>query len=202
MKTEILFILDRSGSMQHLTQDTIGGYNAFLEQQKKEEGEARITTILFDDKYEVLHDRVDIKEVKPLTSDEYYARGMTALIDAIGKSVNELKSTIKKEDEKPDNVIVVITTDGQENSSTEYKAEDVRKMIKKLQEKKGWQFIFLGANIDAVKTAEMYGIDKKLAKNYTASQVGTATLYTEMSKVVSKSRAGLTLDASDLDDIV
>lgn len=203
MKTEILFILDRSGSMQHLTTDTIGGFNSFIEQQKKEDGEATLTTILFDDKYEVLHDRVDIQKVEPLNDKQYYARGMTALLDAIGRSVNDLKANIKnqKKEDRPDNVIVVITTDGQENASKEFKANVVKEMIEKLQNKKKWQFIFLGANIDAVETASTYGIDTRFAKNYTASGQGTSVLYETVSKSVAKYRKGETLSAKDLDDI-
>ena len=168
--TEIVFILDRSGSMSSLTTDTIGGFNSFIDTQKQEDGEAILTTILFDDQYEILHNGVDIKTVKPLTSKEYSARGMTALLDAIGKTINTVGERLNKtnEDDKPSKVIFVITTDGQENSSKEFTQSKVKEMIEHQTNNYSWQFMFLGANIDAVSTAQSFGISGQFASNYTA----------------------------------
>ena len=174
--TEIIFILDRSGSMHHLESDTIGGYNSFLDQQKAEEGDARVTTVLFDDRYEILHDGVDIKEVQPITKKEYFARGSTALLDAVGKTIKEVehRQNFASVDETPNKTMVVIITDGLENASREYTLDTVKKMVTVQQEKHGWEFIFLGANIDAVKAAGGFGISADRAVNYHADAVGTA----------------------------
>ena len=175
--TEIIFILDRSGSMHHLESDTIGGYNSFLDQQKAEEGEARVTTVLFDDRYEILHDYVDIKEVQPITKKEYFARGSTALLDAVGKTIKEVehRQNFAPVEDTTEKTMVVIITDGLENASREYHLDTVKKMVTVQQEKHGWEFIFLGANIDAVKTAGGFGISADRAVNYHADAVGTAT---------------------------
>lgn len=195
--TEIVFILDRSGSMGSLTEDTIGGFNTFIENQKKEEGEAILTTILFDDKYEVLHNGVNLKDVKPLTNKEYYARGMTALLDAIGKTINTVGERLSKtkEEDKPSKIIFVITTDGEENSSREFTQLKIKEMIEHQTNKYNWQFMFLGANIDAVGTAQSFGISGQFAANYTASSVGTDALYNTLSKSVSICRSVGILDA-------
>jgi uncharacterized protein YegL len=189
--TEIVFIIDRSGSMANLTNDTIGGFNTFIENQKKEAGEAVLTTILFDDKYEILHDGVDIKKVNPLTDKEYFARGMTALLDAIGKTINTIGERLNKteEVERPSKVIFVITTDGAENSSSEFTKPQIKEMIEHQTNKYNWQFMFLGANIDAVGTAQSFGISGQFASNYTASSVGTDALYTTLSKSVASYRS-------------
>jgi len=189
--TEIVFILDRSGSMSHLVEDTIGGFNSFIETQKQEDGEALLTTILFDDKYEILHNGVDIKEVNPMTTKEYSARGMTALLDAIGKTINTVGDRLSKteEDSKPSKVIFVITTDGQENQSREFTQKQIREMIEHQTNKYNWQFLFLGANIDAVGTAQSFGISGQFASNYTASSVGTDSLYSSLSKSVASYRS-------------
>ena len=195
--TEIVFILDRSGSMSSLTTDTIGGFNSFIDTQKQEDGEAILTTILFDDQYEILHNGVDIKTVKPLTSKEYSARGMTALLDAIGKTINTVGERLNKtnEDDKPSKVIFVITTDGQENSSKEFTQSKVKEMIEHQTNNYSWQFMFLGANIDAVSTAQSFGISGQFASNYTANSVGTDSLYRSVSKSVASYRsAGEILD--------
>lgn len=189
--TEIVFILDRSGSMSRLTNDTIGGYNAFIEQQKKEPGEAMLTTVLFDDKYELLHDGVVLKDVKPLTDKEYFARGTTALMDAVGRTINDVGNRLSKLDEaeRPGKVVVVITTDGMENASKEFSKKQIKDMITHQTEKYNWQFMFLGANIDAASEAESIGIPIAFAANFTASKVGTDALYKTMSKTVTGYRS-------------
>ena len=189
--TELIFILDRSGSMSGLEGDTIGGYNAMLEKQKKEPGEAVITTVLFDDKYELLHDRINLKGIQPITEKEYYVRGTTALLDAVGRTISKIVNVQKHtaEDERAENVMFVITTDGMENASREYSYEKVRRMIEHQKNKYGWEFIFLGANIDAVDTAERFGIGQDRAVNYNADSEGTLLNYEVISETVSCLRA-------------
>lgn len=188
--TEMAFILDRSGSMNPLTNDTIGGFNAMIKKQKEEEGQAFVTTVLFDDQYELLYDHVDIQEVNELTGKEYYARGMTALLDAVGKTINVIGGKIAHmtEEERPEKVIVVITTDGMENSSVEYSRSQVKKMIKERQSKDGWTFIFLGANMDAAGEANSLGIRKDFARTYTANSAGTQSVYDSVTKAMSRMR--------------
>ena len=185
--TEMVFILDRSGSMSRLVDDTIGGFNSMIENQKKEEGEAYVTTVLFDDQYELLHNHEDIKDVKPITNKEYYVRGMTALLDAIGKTINSVGKRLSEtpEEERPEKVIFVITTDGAENASREFTRSVVKDMIEHQQTKYSWQFMFLGANIDAVAEADSLGITASHAHTYTANSVGTASIYNAMSDAVS-----------------
>ncbi len=189
--TELVFILDRSGSMSGLEQDTIGGYNSMLEKQKKEPGEAFITTVLFDNSYELLHDRINIKGIQPITDEEYYVRGTTALLDAVGKTIHKISNVQKhtSEDERAEHVMFVITTDGMENASQEFDYETVRAMISKQKSKYGWEFIFLGANMDAEQTAERFGIDKDMAASYHADGQGTALNYEVISSTVSSMRA-------------
>ena len=189
--TELVFILDRSGSMSGLESDTIGGYNALLEKQKKEPGEAVITTVLFDDKYELLHDRINIRGIVPITDREYYVRGITALLDAVGKTINKIGNAQKHtaEDERAEHVMFVITTDGMENASCEFSYAKVRKMIEHQKRKYGWEFIFLGANIDAIATAERFGISEDRATNYNADSEGTSLNYAVISETVSCLRA-------------
>jgi uncharacterized protein YegL len=177
--TEIVFILDRSGSMTGLESDTIGGYNSFLEKQKIVKGEANITTILFDDRYEVLHEGVDLKTLKPMTENEYYTRGNTALLDAIGKSITDLGSRLDNtdEDKKPSQVIFVITTDGEENSSGEYSYMKINNMITHQQKKYSWEFVFMGANMDAVKVATGMGIKTTNSFNFIANSFGIDHMY-------------------------
>lgn len=185
--TELVFILDRSGSMSGLESDTIGGYNAMLEKQKKEDGEAVITTVLFDDKYELLHDRINLRGISAITDKEYYVRGNTALLDAVGKTINKIGNVQKHtaEDERAEHVMFVITTDGMENASHEFSYEKIRTMIEHQKGKYGWEFIFLGANIDAVATAERFGISKDRATNYNADSDGTLLNYAVISETVS-----------------
>lgn len=196
--TEVIFILDRSGSMQSLVPDTIGGFNAFVKQQKKEVGEARLTTILFDDKYEVIHDQVNIQNVPELTTKEYTARGMTAMLDAIGRTINSIGERLAKtdENERPGKVVVVITTDGQENASKEFHKAQIKEMIERQQNEYNWKFLFLGANIDSASEAGSLGIDSNFAVNYSATSIGTQSLYSAVSKGVSSVRCCTTGNVS------
>ncbi len=184
--TELVFILDRSGSMGGLESDTIGGFNGMLQKQKREEGEANVTTVLFDDQIEIIHDRFPIDVLKPLTDEDYYVRGCTALLDAVGSTVKKVENIQKRlpEELKAENVIFVITTDGKENASQEYSANMVKKMIEKSQEN-GWQFLFLGANIDAVEEAEKLGIRKTHAASYKNDPKGVRLNYEVAGKVLS-----------------
>ena len=177
--TEIIFILDRSGSMNGLEKDTIGGYNAFLDTQRQTSGEAQVTTVLFDDKYEILHNGIDIKHVKPIGKKEYFARGSTALLDAVGKTINDVGARLNEtaESERPEKIIFVITTDGMENCSREFTYKQINKMITHQQEKYSWEFLFLGANINATKEAANLGIPINRSANYIASAVGTQALF-------------------------
>ena len=200
--TEIVFILDRSGSMAGLEADTIGGYNSLIKKQKGENGEAYVSTILFDDKQEVLHDRVNLNDIKPMTREEYYVRGCTALLDAVGGAIRHIGNVHKyaRIEDRPEKTLFIITTDGMENSSHHYTYENVRMMIKKQKEKYGWEFLFLGANIDAIKEAGRFGIDAEKAVNYECDSEGTELNYRVLSKAVSKVResaycANIALDA-------
>lgn len=189
--TEIVFILDRSGSMAGLEDDTIGGFNAMIEKQKNEEGEAYVSTILFDNYIEVIHDRVDIRKVRPMTRRDYYVRGCTALLDAVGRTIRHIGNVHKyaREEDRPEKTLFVITTDGMENASREYSYERVRRMIEHEKEKYGWEFIFLGANIDAAREAARFGITEDRAVNYHADSVGTAVIYEAVSEAVCNVRA-------------
>ena len=177
--TEMVFVLDRSGSMSGLADDTIGGFNELIEKQKKIEGDAYVTTVLFDHEYEVLHDHVALEEVAPLTDKEYFARGSTALLDAVGRTIDAVGARLAAtaEDERPEHVVFVITTDGRENSSREYTAKRVRGMIEHQQQKYSWQFVFLGANMDAVSEARKLGISAKYAADFTPSHSGVRKMY-------------------------
>lgn len=196
--TEVVFILDRSGSMSGLESDTIGGFNGMLKKQKAEEGEANVTTVLFDDKLEMLHKRVDIKDIKEMTDKDYYVRGCTALLDAIGISINYMFNVQKSlnDEEKADNVLFIITTDGYENSSTEYSYKKIKEMINNQKEKYNWQFLFLGANIDAVSTAAKFGISEDFASNYIADEKGTKITYEVMNTAISSYRMNKKIDRS------
>lgn len=177
--TEMVFVLDRSGSMSGLAADTIGGFNELIEKQKKIEGDAYVTTVLFDHEYEVLHDHVALEEVAPLTDKEYFARGSTALLDAVGRTIDAVGARLAAtaEEERPAHVVFVITTDGMENSSREYTAQRVRGMIEHQQQKYSWQFVFLGANMDAVSEARKLGISTKYAADFTPSHSGVRKMY-------------------------
>ena len=190
-KTELVFLLDRSGSMCGLEADTIGGYNSMLEKQKKEPGDVRVTTVLFDDKYELLHDRLDIHSMAPITEHEYYVRGCTALLDAIGRTIQKIANVQKHTapEHRADKVLFVITTDGMENASREYSYDRVRRMIEHEKEKYGWEFLFLGANIDVAREAARFGISEDRAANYHADCEGTAVVYEAMNEAVCSVRA-------------
>ena len=194
--TEIVFILDRSGSMSGLELDTIGGYNSLIEKQKKEEGEAVISTVLFDDRQEVLHDRKNLQEILPLTEKEYYVRGCTALLDAIGGAIHHIGNVHKyaRKEDRPEKTLFIITTDGMENASHRYDSKQVKQMIERQKEKYGWEFIFVAANIDAVETARDFGIDENRAVNYHADPKGTACLYDNVSDVVCSVRMGCDIE--------
>lgn len=189
--TELVFILDRSGSMRGLEGETIYGYNTLLEKQKKEPGNAVVTTVLFDNEYELLHDRVNIQDIGPITDKEYNVKGFTALLDAAGKTVNNIGNALKNtvEAERPENVMFVIITDGLENASREFDYEKIHKMIEHQKSKYNWEFIFLGANIDAVAAAGRFGIGKDRAANYHADSVGTSLNYDVISETVSHFRS-------------
>ena len=201
--TELVFILDRSGSMQGLEVDTIGGFNAMLEKQKKEPGEAFVSTILFNDHTQVLHDRVKIEAVEPITHREYYVRGCTALLDAIGGAIHHIGNIHKyaRSEDVPEHTLFVITTDGMENASRRYTSQQVKTMIQRQKEKYGWEFLFLGANIDAVVTAGSLGIAPDRAVNYHCDSEGTRLNYEVVSQAVTAVRCCATLDEHWKDDI-
>lgn len=203
--TEFVFILDRSGSMSGLESDTIGGFNAMIEKQKKQDGECYVSTVLFDNVSEVLHDRVSLTDIKPMTDREYTVRGCTALIDAIGGAIHHIGNVHKyaRPEDVPEHTIFVITTDGMENASHKYSSDKVKKMIERQKEQYGWEFLFIGANIDAVETAAQYGISKDRAVNYNADEVGTKILYETVSKAVCDVRYSLSIDddwSKDIDE--
>ena len=190
--TELVFILDRSGSMAGLEADTIGGFNAMIGTQKKEAGEAYVSTVLFDNVSEVVHDRVSLEKIESMTREQYYVRGCTALLDAVGGAIHHIGNVHKyaREEDRPEKTLFVITTDGMENASRQYTYDKVRAMIQRQKEKYGWEFIFLGANIDAAKEAARFGIDEDRAANYHADCKGTAVIYEAMSDAVCCLRAG------------
>ena len=188
--TEVVFILDRSGSMSGLESDTIGGFNSMITKQKKEEGEAYITTVLFDDKIETLHDRIEIGRVEPMNDSQYFTRGCTALLDAIGKTVNHISDIHRyaREEDRPEKTIFIITTDGLENSSREFTYDKIKKLLTQKQEKDGWEFLFLGANIDAIEVAGKMGISRDDACDYVCDEAGTALNFNVMSNVIGSVR--------------
>ena len=189
--TELVFILDRSGSMAGLERDTIGGFNAMIEKQKAEDGDAIISTVLFDNTCEVLHDRVPLDRIAPMTDRDYYVRGCTALLDAVGGAIHHIGNVHKyaREEDRPEKTLFVITTDGMENASRRYSYEKVKTQICRQKEKYGWEFLFLGANIDAAKEAARFGISADRAANYHADAVGTGVIYEAVSETVSSFRA-------------
>ena len=200
--TELVFILDKSGSMAGLERDTIGGFNSMLDKQKQEAGECRITTVLFDNRYQLLHDRIDIRAVSPITEREYQVGGSTALLDAIGRTIHKLAGVQKNtaEEYRAGNVMLVIITDGEENSSREYSAGKVRAMIEE-EKKYGWEFMFLGANIDAVETAGRFGIDPDRAVDYMPDSAGTELNFQMMSEAVTAFRATQAMPQAPLEAI-
>lgn len=195
--TEIVFILDRSGSMSGLETDTIGGFNSMIEKQKNEAGEALISTVLFDGVSTVIHDRVPVQEVKPMTETEYFAGGSTALLDAVGGAIHHIGNIHKyaRSEDVPEHTLFVITTYGMENTSRRYDSETVKRMIERQKERYGWEFLFLGANIDAVETAGRFGIGADRAVNYHSDHAGTRLNYEVLSQTVSAVRCGTPLGA-------
>lgn len=196
--TEIVFILDRSGSMSGLEADTIGGFNSMIEKQKNAEGEALISTVLFDNTSEVIHDRVSVQSIKPMTRDDYTVRGCTALLDTIGGAIHHIGNVHKyaRNEDVPEHTLFVITTDGMENASRRYDSEKVKKMIERQKEKYGWEFLFLGANIDAVETARHFGISEDRAVNYHSDSEGTLLNYEVLSEAICSVRCSAPLDAN------
>ena len=184
--TELVFIIDRSGSMSGLEKDTIGGFNSMIEKQCKEDGECYVSTVLFDHETKVLHDRVRLSEVRPMTEEDYTVRGTTALIDAIGGAIHHIGNVHKyaRPEDVPAHTMFVITTDGMENASRRYTSDQVKQKIERQKEKYGWEFIFIGANIDAVETAARYGIDSDRAVNYQADKKGTRVMYEAVADAV------------------
>ena len=189
--TELVFILDESGSMSGLTADTIGGFNSLIAKQKKEEGEALVSTVFFSNSSKVIHDRVKLEDVPKLTDREYVPSGCTALLDAVGDAVHHIANIHKyaREEDVPERTLFVITTDGMENASRKYSHKDVKKLIERVQEEKGWEFVFLGANIDAAETAGSIGISAEHAVDYHADCCGTEVLYEAVGCAVSSIRA-------------
>ena len=195
--TELVFILDRSGSMAGLEGDTIGGFNSLIEKQKKQEGACFVTTILFDNASKMLHDRVKLQNVKPMTDSDYTVGGCTALLDAIGGAIRHIANIHKyaRPEDVPEHTVFVITTDGMENASRRYDADRVKRMIQHEKEKYGWEFLFLAANIDAVTTAKRFGIAEDRAVNYHADRRGTAVIYDTVSEAVCRVRANAPLES-------
>lgn len=185
--TELVFILDRSGSMSGFEADSIGGFNATIEKQKEQEGKVYVSTVLFDNYSEVLHDRIDIHEIKPMTLNDYSVRGCTALLDAIGGAIHHIGNIHKyaRPEDVPEHTIFIITTDGMENASHHYSSEEIKAKIKRQTEKYGWEFIFLAANIDAVETAENIGIRRERSANYRQTKEGVAKNYYAMSEAIT-----------------
>ncbi len=195
--TEIVFILDRSGSMAGLEADTIGGFNAMIAKQKKQEGEAYVTTIVFDNDSQMIHDRLPLERVPQLTEADYSVRGCTALMDAIGGAIRHVVHIHRysRPEDLPEHTLFVITTDGMENASRRFDSDTVKAMIRHEKEKYGWEFLFLGANIDAVSTAARFGITEDRAVNYHADRKGTGLLYDTVSDAVCAVRAAAPLGA-------
>lgn len=188
--TELVMILDRSGSMRGLEADTIGGFNGMIDKQKKEEGEAYVSVVLFDDQNDVIYDRVDIAKIEPMTEKKYYVRGCTALLDAVGGAIHHIGNIHKyaREEDVPEKTIFVITTDGMENASSRYTYDDVRRMIERQKERYNWEFIFLGANIDAAAEAARFGISANRAARFENDSAGTILNYSVVSEAIGKMR--------------
>ena len=201
--TELVFILDRSGSMAGLESDTIGGFNAMIEKQKKQDGLCWVSTVLFSNASEVIHDRVRLEELRPMTEDDYTVGGCTALIDAIGDAIHHIANVHKyaRADDVPAHTVFVITTDGMENASRRYSAAEVRKTIKTMQNERGWEFLFIGANIDAVETAARFGIAEDRAVNYHADKKGTRVVYECVGKALGCVRADAPMSAKWSEEI-
>jgi uncharacterized protein YegL len=195
--TELVFILDRSGSMAGLETDTIGGFNAMVEKQKKEEGEAHLSAVLFSSESSVLYDRVDVRKVEPMTERQYFVGGCTALLDAIGSAVHHIANVHKyaREEDRPAKTVFVITTDGMENASSRFTYDEVKKLIERQREQYGWEFLFLGANMDAVSAARRFGIREDRAVRYEPDRRGTALNYKVVGETISRVRCGRSIEA-------
>ena len=195
--TELVFILDRSGSMSGLESDTIGGFNSLIEQQRAKEGTCYVSVVLFDNVSEVLYDRASLDTIRPMTDKDYFVRGSTALIDAIGGAIHHIGNVHKyaRKEDVPEHTMFIITTDGMENASRRYSAEEVRRMVNRQKEKYGWEFLFVGANIDAVETARNFGIAPERTANYHADALGTATVFKTVCRNISALR-----DRGDLEE--
>ena len=196
-RTELVMILDRSGSMAGLEDDTIGGYNSMLERQKKGAGEVTVTTVLFDDQYELLHDRIPLNDIVPITREEYFVRGCTALLDAIGKTIHKIANAQRHiaAEKRADKVLFAIITDGRENASREYGYAELRALVERQKEQYGWEFLFLGANIDAISTASRFGIQADRAADYHADSRGTQLNFQAVGRFVHAARAGAPMSA-------
>lgn len=202
--TELVFILDKSGSMSGLEKDTIGGFNAMIEKQKQQDGRVYVSTLLFSNGSQLIHDRVNINRIEPMTEKEYFVGGGTALMDAIGSMIHRVGMIhhYARPEDVPEHTIFVITTDGMENASRQYSAEKVREMIRKEQDKYGWEFLFLAANIDAAETASGFGIRRENAVNYCPTSAGTEAMYKCASRAVSALRCSEVLDRSWGDELM
>ena len=202
--TEIVFILDRSGSMAGLENDTIGGFNAMVEKQKKEPGEAVLSAVMFSDDSTVIYDRADIRNVEPMTDRQYFVGGCTALLDAIGGAVHHIGNVHKyaREEDRPGKTIFVITTDGMENASRFYSYKEVQRMVKHEQEKYGWEFLFLGANMDAISAARSFGIREDRAVRYACDGAGTSLNFKVPGQAISMARSGREIDDAWCAEIV
>ena len=196
--TEIVFIIDKSGSMHGLERDTIGGFNSVIEKQKKQSGKVLVSLVLFNSSFHVVYDRADLQQVNPLTENDYRVGGSTALLDALGGAIKHISNVHKyaRKEDVPTTTTFIITTDGLENSSRTYDSEQVKSMVKRQTEKYGWEFVFMAANIDAVETAKRYGIREDRAVNYDYSPQGVAHCYCAMDEIVACRRTGATLDKS------
>ena len=201
--TEMVFIIDKSGSMEGLEKDTIGGFNSMLKEQQAVEGEAVVTTVLFDNRYELLHDRIDIRAVSPLTEKNYTVGGNTALLDALGKTIRKIRDVQEHtaENYRAEKVLFIIITDGEENASREYSAERIKARIEYQKQKYGWEFVFFGANMDAVLEAEKLGISAEYAQNYRADASGTSTAYSAISAISTAYRGAPSLGAIAIDNL-
>lgn len=201
--TELVFILDRSGSMSGLEKDTVGGFNSLIEKQKREEGECFVSTVLFDDQIDVLHDRIKLSKIEKMTCRDYYVRGCTALLDAIGGAIHHIGNIHKyaRKEDVPENTLFVIITDGMENASHKYSADRVKSMVERQKEKYGWEFLLIGANIDSVQTAGSFGINKSRAVNYCADELGTEILYETVSDAVKNMRSNALIDENWCENI-
>ena len=195
--TEIVFILDRSGSMSGLERDTIGGFNSMIEKQKKQKGKCYVSTVLFDNVSEVIHDRIELEKIKPMTEEDYTVRGCTALLDAIGDAVKHIGNIHKyaREEDVPGHTMFVITTDGMENASHKYDYKEIKRIIERQKEKYGWEFLFIGANIDSISVANSFGIDESRVANYHADSKGTKILYDSVSEAVCNIRKGTSISS-------